>query len=99
MNGTEYIIYRPGAFRGRISSQAFNWASWKFDPLSAQVLPCWAIVSSNTGEAFFDDENVMYTPAAEGRAPSQESYDETEDEGYEEEYDEYDEGPDGSEDY
>ena len=99
MNGTEYVIYRPGAFRGRISSQAFNWAAWKFNPRSALVLPCWAIVSSNTGEAFFDDENVVYTPAAEGQAPLPEAPEEYEDEGYEEDYDEYDEESEESEDY
>lgn len=93
--GAEYIIHRPGTFKGRISSQAFNWASWKFNPRSSLVLPCWAIVSSNTGEAFFDDETVLYTPAAEGSAPpppdqTEETEDEYDEEDYEESYEDDD---------
>ncbi|MBR2781573.1 MAG: hypothetical protein IKD81_09220 [Eubacteriaceae bacterium] len=91
INGSEYIIYRPGAFCGRISAQALNWAQWKSISSSNLVLPCWAIVSSGTGEAFFEDETVRYTPAAEGQAPSEEAAEEE----YEEDY----EGSDETEDY
>ena len=89
ISGAEYIIYRPGAFCGRISSQALNWAEWKLGPRTDLVLPCWAIVSSGTGEAFFEDEKVRYTPAAEGQPPSEDTTEE-----YEEDYEGSDEGED-----
>ncbi|MBO4360294.1 MAG: hypothetical protein J5822_05395 [Eubacteriaceae bacterium] len=100
VGGAEYIIYRPGAFTGKISSQALNNASWKFNPRSSLVLPCWAIVSSYTTDIFFDSDTVIYTPAAEGAAPvpqtpsedtDEETYedsDEYDDEDYEEDYEE-----------
>lgn len=89
ISGSEYIICRPGAFCGRISSQALKWAEWKLVSRTDLVLPCWAIVSSGTGEAFCEDEKVRYTPAEEGQAPSEE----TPEEEYEEDY----EGSDESE--
>ena len=60
--GTDFMIYLPGAFRGKLTQQLLSWSSWKFSPSEEVTLPCWALYCLQSGDSFFENDPAPPEP-------------------------------------